>query len=811
MQPGTPGMDDTCPNVPVDAVLNYDFSAAYGTYPCLVGNVADNVLVPCTQIGGCGGTCLVANGIITAPPTDVCSGDTFDVSWDADETNGSDINWTLELLDGTIVSFASTANFGDGTFFNDYGGEPGPGILTSVLPANETCAAVPYDLYIRVRCYSPDNSNPVIYEEVAGTVNVYPAQPLVLETPGACNTAAMAQIGFDTDSDLATLEVVCDTQMGTAPTDQPCDSGTNMEPFSYTWDAPALEALLGGAGCYTDIVVTDVAADCLTTTCVCPDVSAAAPAIVVDSESTCVNFGDTPMGGALSAPTTACPVGSTLEYSIDGGTTWLTTLPVYDQTTAMSIDTRCLCDIDAAIFSPVTTVPTTPGVCPVCPDLTAAAPAIVVDSESVCNTAGGTAGEDGGGALSAPTTACPVGSTLEYSIDGGTTWLTTLPVYDQTTAMSIDTRCNCDNDVAVSSPVTTVPTTPGPCPNPLCPDLSAAAPAIVVDSESVCANFGDTPMGGVLSAPTTACPVGSTLEYSIDGGTTWLTTLPVYDQATAMSIDTRCLCDIDAAIFSLVTTVPTNPEVCPPCPDLTAAAPAIVIDSESVCNTAGGTAGEDGGGALSAPTAACPTGSTLEYSVDGGTTWLTTLPVYAQTTAMSIDTRCNCDIDVAISSPVTNVMTTPGACPGAVCTDLGMPCDLDGDPCTAGTYTDDNNDGTCECNETTIDDTGLTTFVQVAGTCDGPPQITLPDGYSCIYTYLVSTGQAVGNDQGIAIVNNSGMPMTVDALYDLATPGNGDAGTVTFTITTPCGNEELPQVVNYNCVGCSSSAGSFGQ
>lgn len=97
------------------------------------------------------------------------------------------------------------------------------------------------------------------------------------------------------------------------------------------------------------------------------------------------------------------------------------------------------------------------------------------------------------------------------------------------------------------------------------------------------------------------------------------------------------------------------------CPDLTAAAPAVVI-TDSTCPS-GNTAT---GGMIDVPAVACPAGSTLEYSEDG-TNWTVTLPTYLQNgPVQTIMTRCVCESDMAIISPASSVMTSPG-----VCTDCG--------------------------------------------------------------------------------------------------------------------------------------------
>ncbi len=102
----------------------------------------------------------------------------------------------------------------------------------------------------------------------------------------------------------------------------------------------------------------DATINCVTT---CPDLTAAAAAAVVSSESTCT--GCALSGGVIAAPSTACPAGSTLQYSTDNGDNWSTTLPTYNQTTAVTVLTRCNCNTDTSISSPTGSVTTVPGVC----------------------------------------------------------------------------------------------------------------------------------------------------------------------------------------------------------------------------------------------------------------------------------------------------------------------------------------------------------------------------------------------------------------------------------------------------------------
>ncbi len=209
---------------------------------------------------------------------------------------------------------------------------------------------------------------------------------------------------------------------------------------------------------------------------------------------------------------------------------------------------------------------TTPGACPDCPDLSSVVVArITIASESTCSTYAGVAGEDGGGVLTPAVSNCPTGSTLQYSVDGGA-YTATAPVYNQTVSQSITTRCSCDTDANVNSTESApIVTTPGAC--PICPDLSTVvAPDAVIASESACFLFGagaGSDGGGVLAPPSTPCPAGSQVLYSVDGGA-YSSTLPSYIQTSSISVTTICSCIADPAVESIASTgIVTTPGACP--------------------------------------------------------------------------------------------------------------------------------------------------------------------------------------------------------------------------------------------------------
>ena len=141
---------------------------------------------------------------------------------------------------------------------------------------------------------------------------------------------------------------------------------------------------------------------------------------------------------------------------------------------------------------------------------------------------------------------------------------------------------------------------------------------------------------------------------------TWAATLTDASNATCADVSTDC-------ITVTITCAPA-------CPTLTAQAPAAVVSSESTCSDCALS-----GGVIAAPSTTCPAGSTLQYSTNGGTTWSSVLPTYNQTTAVTVMTRCNCDVDNTQSSPTNSVTTVPGTCT-AVSATAG-----DNDPACGGT------------------------------------------------------------------------------------------------------------------------------
>ena len=99
--------------------------------------------------------------------------------------------------------------------------------------------------------------------------------------------------------------------------------------------------------------------------------------------------------------------------------------------------------------------------------------------------------------------------------------------------------------------------------------------------------------------------------------------------------------------------------VIPPCPSLSNAPDEVQI-TNSICSSC-----TLSGGSISAPAGMpCPTGSSIQYSTDGGLTWDNNLPVYNQEgPVQTIQTRCICDANSDVFSPASaGVTTEPGTC-----------------------------------------------------------------------------------------------------------------------------------------------------
>ena len=328
---------------------------------------------------------------------------------------------------------------------------------------------------------------------------------------------------------------------------------------------------------------------------------------------------------------TDCGTGSTLEYSVNAGNTWSTTLPTYDPINPMTVIARCVSNSNSACISPESApVTTNPEDC--CAEVPTTPLLEIVDNDCVLAN---------NGSINILTD-CGVGSTLEYSINAENTWSTTPPTYNSV-PMTVIARCVSNDDPTCISPESApVSTNPEDCcaANPTTPVLE------VVDNDCALNTNGSINI-------ITDCGAGSTMEYSTNAGNTWSTTLPTYDPVNTMAVIARCVSNDDSNCISPESTpVKTNPTNCccdPQCPTT----PVLeVVDNDCALNT---------NGSINVITD-CGAGSTLEYSVNAGYTWSTTIPTYIPA-PMTVIARCVSNDDSTCVGPEsTQVITSPTNC-----------------------------------------------------------------------------------------------------------------------------------------------------
>jgi len=448
----------------------------------------------------CGVACETYDAVSVAAGCNV-----FDICIGYTDASGFDPTGTTMTVDFGTATGGTFVNDGIFAFDNDGDGvAESAGYCVTYTFDVQGCDPIPYSGLVTLMC--PDGTEGVLdagtgaialtdADVVGGVFGVagggafYPVLTAGTVTPAVCPTLVDNSDGVAASIEVTSPDAtVCTTIAGEAPL---CDTagGNAAEPVQLNpITDPLLTALFGADPTFPYTCTIDETADLSYTcpacsmppTCAVAGDLAAAPTPPVVVESTCQADGTTVAGGTIDPIT--CPAGSTAEYSVDGGTTWVTTVPAYMQTTAMTVTVRCLCDEDGTTASPNAEVTTVPGMCvpPACAvagDL-ATAPTPPVVTESTCQADGTTVD---GGTIAAIT--CPTGSTAEYSVDGGTTWMAAPPAYNQTgPAQTITVRCLCDEDGMTSSPAAMVTTVPGSCPPPPTCTITASTDNLMCDA-----------------------------------------------------------------------------------------------------------------------------------------------------------------------------------------------------------------------------------------------------------------------------------------------------------------------------------------
>jgi len=272
--------------------------------------------------------------------------------------------------------------------------------------------------------------------------------------------------------------------------------------------------------------------------------------------------------------------GAYIEYSIDGGITWI------EYTARVNLDTEGTREIIAHQTDTVGNLSANTVVINVLIDFTLPdAPVISGISAGIYNTASFTiTGE--------------TGADIEYSVDGGTTW------FAYTAEVTLDTEDTYNvtarqTDIAgnVSATATQITVTI---------DKTAEAPVI----SGISAGIYNTARSFTVTGE-----AGATIVYSLDGGTSWLT------YAAEVTLNTEGIYNVTARQTDIAGNVSATATQITVTIDKTAEAPVISGISAGIYNTA------------RSFTITGETGADIEYSVDGGTTW------FVYTAEVDLDTE----------------------------------------------------------------------------------------------------------------------------------------------------------------------------
>lgn len=317
-------------------------------------------------------------------------------------------------------------------------------------------------------------------------------------------------------------------------------------PYTYNWSTGATTSSISAsmAGTYT-VSITD-AKGCtssksatVTGSCVvaCPTFTAA-PANVSIINSTCTST-CTVSAGSITAPTAACPTGSSLQYSVNGGA-WTATLPTYT-TTAQSIQTRCSCDSDATMNStPSVAVVTAPAACTNLPS----APTLSIVNNVLPSLVG-----------TITATGCGTGTVVEYAPAAAGPYTSVAPSYT-TSPITVYARCNNTTTGCVSPSVsgTTAPVSANTVLTLNCPATITVTAA--ANATTAVANY-TAPIG------TSTCTTGSVVVTKTSGLAS--------GSAFPIGMSTVCYTATDgcgnnkSCCFNVIvtnTTTPTNTAAC---------------------------------------------------------------------------------------------------------------------------------------------------------------------------------------------------------------------------------------------------------
>ena len=303
------------------------------------------------------------------------------------------------------------------------------------------------------------------------------------------------------------------------------------------------------------------------------DTTAAAPTVALASDTGSSGSDKVTSAGTMNV--TGTETGATIEYSIDGGTTWTSTFAAAEGMNDVQVRQTDAAGNQSDAASLSFTL-----------DTTAAAPTVALASDT---------GADNADKITSDDTLSVTGeteATVEYSTDGGATWTSTFTAEEGVNDIHVrQTDAAGNQSVAASFSFTL--------------DTTAAAPTVALASDTGSSGSDKVTSAGTMNV--TGTETGATIEYSIDGGTTWTSTFAAAEGMNDVQVRQTDAAGNQSDAASLSFTL-----------DTTAAAPTVALASDTGADNADKITSDD---TLSVTG---ETEATVEYSIDSGTTWTST-------------------------------------------------------------------------------------------------------------------------------------------------------------------------------------------
>ncbi|WP_244103701.1 beta strand repeat-containing protein, partial [Burkholderia ambifaria] len=408
----------------------------------------------------------------------------------------------------------------------------------------------------------------------------------VRQTDIAGNTSDPTSFSFTLDTSAAAPGVALTADSGSKATDHVTNFSTlslsGVETAAvveysidggHTWSTSfnAVEGVNGVQVRQTDVAgnTSDPTAFSFTL-----DTSAAAPGVALTTDSGRGSTDHITNVGALNL--TGVETGATVEYSTDGGHTWITNFNAIEGVNDVQVRQT---DIAGNTSDPTSFSFTL--------DTSAAAPGVALTSDS-----GSSAADHITNVGTLNVSGVEIGAVVEYSTDGGHTWNTSFNAVEGLNDVQIRQTDVAGNTSSATSFSFTL-------------DTSAAAPGVALTSDSGISATDHTTNIGTLNL--SGIETGATVEYSTDGGHTWNTSFNAVEGLNDVQVRQTDVAGNTSDPTSFSFTLDTS-----------AAAPSVALTTDSGSSstdhiTRAGTLNLTG----------VETGATVEYSTDGGHTWNT--------------------------------------------------------------------------------------------------------------------------------------------------------------------------------------------